>query len=126
MIPDTSGFLPWLYNHRKDMNLMGDPLNTRIVITGMGTINPIGNTVEEFWRNLIAGKSGVRLVKNMDVGDFSVKIGGEVDLPEELDPNILLNVVRNVPLEKKVNNILSNSFGFGGQNASLLISRFNG
>lgn len=61
---------------------MRDPLNTRIVITGIGTINPIGNTVEEFWRNLIAGMSGVRLVKNPDIAKFRVRIGGEVDLPD--------------------------------------------
>jgi 3-oxoacyl-[acyl-carrier-protein] synthase II len=42
------------------------------------------------------------------------------------DPDILINVVRNKPLEAKVDHILSNSFGFGGQNAALLISRFKG
>ena len=42
----------------------------------------------------------------------------------EQDPEIELNIVKNKSIEKKVNNILSNSFGFGGQNASLIISRF--
>ena len=31
----------------------------RVVITGMGAITPIGNTVEEFWANIKAGKSGI-------------------------------------------------------------------
>ncbi len=55
----------------------------RIVITGMGTINPIGYNVPEFWDNLIKGKNGIRLVKNTDVSESQVKIGGEVDLPED-------------------------------------------
>jgi 3-oxoacyl-[acyl-carrier-protein] synthase II len=59
-----------------------NPYETRVVITGLGTINPIGNTVSEFWDNLAAGKSGIRLLKNFDVGDFSVKIGGEIDFPD--------------------------------------------
>ncbi len=48
----------------------------------MGTINPIGNTVEEFWDSLIAGKSGVRLARHTDLSEFSVKIGAEIDLPD--------------------------------------------
>ncbi len=59
-----------------------NPLETRIVITGLGTINPIGNNVTEFWDNLLAGKSGVRLLRNFDVADFPVRIGGEIDLPD--------------------------------------------
>jgi 3-oxoacyl-[acyl-carrier-protein] synthase II len=62
--------------------MIRDPLSTRIVITGLGTINPIGNTVSEFWQNLMIGKSGVRLVRNPDIAKFSVKIGGEVYLPD--------------------------------------------
>ncbi|HUX14256.1 MAG TPA: beta-ketoacyl-ACP synthase II [Spirochaetia bacterium] len=56
----------------------------RVVITGLGTINPTGNTVAEFWTNLEAGKSGVRRSKNVDLGDFSVQISAEVDLPENV------------------------------------------
>ena len=64
------------------MMAIRDPLSTRIVITGLGTINPLGNSVGEFWDNLIAGKSGVRLVKNPDIANFNVRIGAEVDLPD--------------------------------------------
>ena len=59
-----------------------NPHETRVVITGMGTINPIANNVNEFWDNLIEGKSGIRLVKHTDLNDFSVQIGGEVDYPD--------------------------------------------
>jgi 3-oxoacyl-[acyl-carrier-protein] synthase II len=58
-----------------------DP-SKRIVITGIGTINPIGNTVSEFWHNLVEGKSGVRRAKNMDVSQLPVKIAAEIDLPD--------------------------------------------
>ncbi len=59
-----------------------NPKETRIVITGLGTINPIANTVDEFWENLIAGKNGIRKVQHHDLGDFIVQIGGEVDVPD--------------------------------------------
>ena len=59
-----------------------DPYATRVVITGLGTINPIGNNVKEFWDNLIIGKSGVRLAQHTDLSNFHIKIGAEVDLPD--------------------------------------------
>jgi 3-oxoacyl-[acyl-carrier-protein] synthase II len=59
-----------------------NPFDVRVVITGMGTINPIGNGVAEFWENLIKGKSGARRISSFPVGDFPVKIAGEVDLPD--------------------------------------------
>lgn len=59
-----------------------NPYETRIVITGLGTINPIGNNVKEFWDNLIAGKSGVRTAQHTELNDYHVKIGAEVDYPD--------------------------------------------
>lgn len=50
----------------------------RIVITGLGAITPIGNTVEEFWHNLTAGVSGVDTVKQFDPTGLPVRIAGEV------------------------------------------------
>lgn len=67
------------------LNIKRDPYSTRVVITGMGTINPIGNNVHEFWDNLIAGKSGVRLAQHTELSDYHIKIGGEVDLPDLKD-----------------------------------------
>ncbi len=61
-----------------------DPYNTRIVITGIGTINPIAQNVKEFWNNLTAGKSGVRLAKHTDLNNYNIKIGAEIDLPDDL------------------------------------------
>jgi len=50
----------------------------KIVITGMGTVNPLGKTVEESWNNAIEGKSGIAPITLLDVSDFLVKLAGEV------------------------------------------------
>ena len=44
----------------------------------------------------------------------------------EQDPGIRLNVVKNEPREARVNHVLSNGFGFAGQNAAIVLSRFTG
>jgi len=54
----------------------------RVVITGIGTINPLGNTVQDFWENLSLGKSGIRKISSFDIGDYDIQIAGEVDLPD--------------------------------------------
>lgn len=50
----------------------------RVVITGMGTINPIGNSVEEFKEALFAGKNGIAEITKFDVTDSKYKVAGEV------------------------------------------------
>ena len=50
----------------------------RVVITGMGTVNPCGLTVPETWANLLAGKSGIGTIDRFDVSDFACKIAGQV------------------------------------------------
>ncbi|GAC1437003.1 MAG: beta-ketoacyl-ACP synthase II [Chloroflexota bacterium] len=51
---------------------------TRVVVTGMGIVSPIGNTVEEFWRNLVAGVSGIGPITAFDATTMKVRIAGEV------------------------------------------------
>jgi len=50
----------------------------RVVITGMGTVNPVGNNIEESWKNLLAGKSGISLITRFDASMFNTKIAGTV------------------------------------------------
>ena len=50
----------------------------RVVITGLGLISPVGNTVEEGWQNILAGRSGIGLVTKFDTSTFPVRIAGEV------------------------------------------------
>lgn len=53
-------------------------LERRVVITGMGVISPLGHAVDEFWRNLLAGKSGVGAITRFDTANFDTKIAAEV------------------------------------------------
>jgi 3-oxoacyl-[acyl-carrier-protein] synthase II len=50
----------------------------RVVITGLGTVNPIGMNVPEYWRGLLAGTSGIAPITHFDTTAFKVKFGGEV------------------------------------------------
>ena len=50
----------------------------RVVVTGLGCISPVGNTVADAWANLLAGKSGIDLITKFDASNFSCKIAGEV------------------------------------------------
>ena len=52
---------------------------TGVWITGVGTVTPLGNTYQEVANNLLAGRSGVRAVRNFDVREHPSRIGGEVD-----------------------------------------------
>ncbi len=49
-----------------------------MVVTGLGTINPLGNTVETSWRALIESKSGVSRINSFDVEDYPCKIAGSI------------------------------------------------
>src|SRR6478752_6726674 len=50
----------------------------RVVITGLGTVNPLGLSVPEYWRGLLAGQSGIAPITSFDTSAFKVKFGGEV------------------------------------------------
>ncbi len=50
----------------------------RVVVTGMGVISPVGNTIEKFWANLLAGKSGIHTIQNINPDNHLVKIAGEI------------------------------------------------
>ncbi len=52
--------------------------NRRVVVTGLGMLSPVGNTAEESWKNLLAGKSGIVNIDHFDTTDFTVKIAGTV------------------------------------------------
>jgi 3-oxoacyl-[acyl-carrier-protein] synthase II len=50
----------------------------RVVITGMGVVSPIGNTIQTFWNNLVNGESGISLIDTFDVTNHKTKIAGIV------------------------------------------------
>ena len=50
----------------------------RVVVTGLGCVSPVGNTVDTTWANLLAGQSGVGLITHFDASTFNCKIAAEV------------------------------------------------
>ena len=50
----------------------------RVVVTGLGCISPVGNTVADAWANVLAGKSGIDRITRFDTSNFSCSIAGEV------------------------------------------------
>ena len=63
-------------------------MNQRIVITGLGTVNPIGNGVEETWAGIRAGKCGIGPITSFDASEFDVRIAAEV---KGFDPTLWMN-----------------------------------
>jgi len=50
----------------------------RVVVTGLGIISPVGNSVSDAWENIRAGNSGIGPITNFDATDFSVRFAGEI------------------------------------------------
>ena len=64
-------------------------MKRRVVITGMGTVNPLANNVDETWEAVKAGKCGIASITHFDASDLKVKLAGEVknfDAAEILGP----------------------------------------
>lgn len=53
-------------------------MSRRVVVTGLGHISPVGNTVAEGWANLVAGKTGIANITKFDASAFSTRFAGEV------------------------------------------------
>jgi 3-oxoacyl-[acyl-carrier-protein] synthase II len=62
-------------------------MRKRVVITGLGTVNPLGNDVSAYWAGLVAGKSGVAHITAYDTSEQVVRIAAEV---KDFDPEPLL------------------------------------
>ena len=62
----------------------------RVVVTGLGAVTPLGCSVEDVWRKLIAGESGIGRIESFDVSDLPCKIAGQVprrDAPGAFTPD---------------------------------------
>ena len=53
-------------------------MKRRVVITGMGAVTPIGNTLDEFWNGIKEEKVGIGAITKFDTEDYKVKIAAEV------------------------------------------------
>ena len=62
-------------------------MKNRVVITGMGAVTPIGNTVRDFWAGIKAGKSGAGRITKFDPSEYPVHIAAEL---KDFDPTVAL------------------------------------
>lgn len=62
--------------------------NRRVVVTGLGVISPIGNTVEACWKNMIAGVHGIGPITLFDTTDYKAKVAAEV---KDFDPRAYMD-----------------------------------
>ncbi len=53
-------------------------MKRRVVVTGLGALTPLGNSVSESWAGAIAGKSGIGPITRFDASAFSSRIAGEI------------------------------------------------
>lgn len=53
-------------------------MGRRVVITGLGVVSSLGNTVEEFWNNIINGRSGISRISKFDVSEYPSQIASEI------------------------------------------------
>tara|TARA_B100001057_G_scaffold264337_1_gene264524 strand:- start:10132 stop:11364 length:1233 start_codon:yes stop_codon:yes gene_type:complete len=68
----------------------------RVVVTGLGTINPLGNSVNASWENLINSKSGISKITKFDVNGFPCKIAGSIEDSEINDEIVSLRDQRKI------------------------------
>ncbi len=64
-------------------------MKRRVVVTGMGVVTPIGNSVREFWKGIKAGKVGIGPITAFDTADYKAKVGAEVkgfSAKDHMDP----------------------------------------
>lgn len=60
----------------------------RVVVTGLGIVSPVGNTVDEFWNNITDGVCGIGPITHFDTTDFKAKLGAEV---KDFDPKAYMD-----------------------------------
>lgn len=53
-------------------------MKRRVVVTGLGAVTPVGNTVEEFWSSVREGKVGIGPITKFDTSEYKVKLAAEV------------------------------------------------
>lgn len=63
-------------------------MKRRVVITGMGTVNPVGNNLKDSWENVKKGVCGIKPITCIDVSEHAVKVAGEV---KDFDPSAVID-----------------------------------
>ena len=68
----------------------------RVVVTGLGTINPLGNNVDTSWNSLIRSNSGISKITKFEVDDYPCKIAGTIDDSKIKDDIVSLRDQRKI------------------------------
>lgn len=89
---------------------MFNPLERRVVITGIGTINPLGHDAKEFWDSIAQGKSGVRIAQNRPLIDFPTNIAAEIDIRPEVKDYYI-----SKKLYKRLDRVITLGYGAAAQ-----------
>src|SRR5687768_13411899 len=50
----------------------------RVVVTGIGLVTPLGDTIQDFWQKITQGESGIKEISLFDTAEFSTHLGGEI------------------------------------------------
>ncbi len=71
-------------------------MTRRVVVTGLGTVNPLAHNVPDYWAGLLAGRSGVADIRLFDTAAFKVRFAGEVKdwAPDRIDPKLAKHLDR--------------------------------
>ncbi len=71
-------------------------MSKRVVITGMGVISPLGNSIPKYWESISKGENGIKDITLFDTSEFQVHIAGEsnIDLTNFLDSKLLNKIDR--------------------------------
>ena len=78
----------------------------RVVVTGMGIASPLGLGVENVWKRLVAGESGIRAIQSFDVADLPAKIAGQVPAGTRDDGGLTLGEWIPVKDQKKMDRFI--------------------
>ena len=87
----------------RKFNIIKEYVMKRVVVTGMGIVSPVGCGVEYAWKNLVAGRSGIRKIEDFDASDFVCQIAGvpvRGTEPGQYNPVAADEAIRDAGLDK--------------------------
>jgi 3-oxoacyl-[acyl-carrier-protein] synthase II len=86
-------------DNKNSMSYRGTVNIPRVVVTGLGTINPLGLNVNDFWKGLVAGNSAIGTITRFDASKFRVKVDAEVhgfEATNYMDPKSIDRTSRTI------------------------------
>ena len=78
-------------------------MKTRVVVTGMGAITPVGNDIDTMWANMLAGVNGVEKITSFDTSDLKVHLAGTV---KNFEPEKYIEKRLELEVDEKIKDTL--------------------